>query len=456
MSNLFLNIIGCVLALALTAVTILFGRVVYRHYSNPATVYSVIWGVGLVLVTTRFSDAFFPIDNLSYLIFIMAFLAFSLGVIVAAPLHERYLPVNGAWGTKRGYLALVKIYHPVALFALLGSFGFLIMTLNFFGLEQWLYKGYVVHELLLTGDKSETFPGGVWVFRLVQYAIHPAIYIGACLSGMLILAGNRVKLQCFMPLLAAVLFDAAMVGRFRAYSVLLILMAAYVLRAEFVSGAYEYLKHGVKRLRHLSRPLLAIALLVVVLYFVLAEVRTYDKNIYSIYGLNVPGLLFEPIKYQFGGLYLFSVAKEAYGELTGGWETFYPLFRLLSYVGLSSGEHVNILSDPSAIGPESIMNGFHTYLFAPYRDYGFAGILVIPFMLGLLSGYIYQRVMIGKAYYWVPALLAIYGLVIMPSTVTWPFSDLSRSIAVLVPLIIGLFFELLRAASRTEAEKAAP
>ena len=50
--------------------------------------------------------------------------------------------------------------------------------------------------------------------------------------------------------------------------------------------------------------------------------------------------------------------------------------------------------DDIQIGPSTHMNAFNTMFYIPYLDFGFLGVLIIPFLIGLLYGGIYRRTLI--------------------------------------------------------------
>lgn len=66
-------------------------------------------------------------------------------------------------------------------------------------------------------------------------------------------------------------------------------------------------------------------------------------------------------------------------------------------------------ADDIRVGPDSYMNAFNTMFYIPYLDFGFLGVLFIPFLVGLLYGDIYRKTKYSPT----PQNRAIYSILLI-------------------------------------------
>ena len=90
---------------------------------------------------------------------------------------------------------------------------------------------------------------------------------------------------------------------------------------------------------------------------------------------------------------------------TGGYRTFYPLFRLLDVAGVLD-------SPPPPVQLSRDMFNVFTFMKDPYLDYGTLGPIVVSFAIGLLVTYIYRKARTGSPYWIVYYSLMLYPLAI--------------------------------------------
>ena len=137
------------------------------------------------------------------------------------------------------------------------------------------------------------------------------------------------------------------------------------------------------------------------------------------------------LNYFIGPIVAFDRYMLGFNSHTLGWNTFYPITKLLSILGYqfhTIGPYV----PPGKVNVFTMMGG-------PYLDYGPVGLVIVPFLLGLMYAFIYRRVKKGNYYY-----IIFYSLFIFPLAMSffayqyalssWPYYI---GILVIIKILVG-------------------
>ncbi len=204
----------------------------------------------------------------------------------------------------------------------------------------------------------------------------------SCLAGRYCGRLGRIKFLALLPLSIVLLDEVAAAARAKLLTAGLLFLSAY-----FVSKTPSARKATGAVRRYL--PLIAV---VIVLIFGVEFVRGFREGAASYYGMSkkfeeypfIPPSIYI---YASGHPGVFSAYLKAEAEHPfPGSITFAPLFRLLSRFGLA---------DPAPLYqkfyniPMSINTG--TYLREIHAEFGVAGILVVPYLLGMMCTVIWNR-----------------------------------------------------------------
>ncbi len=401
----------------------------YQTLLSPVFIYSILWGVALTLVITDFTSNLFRPDTFVLSLIELSMLFYILGNLLV-PTHQNF---KLRYTAKR-FKSLLNIYKFIAPLTILLCGLFLASVIDKYGLDIYFGKGYEIHGDMLSEGREENYPFGMMGYRIVQFMVHPLVYLCAAMGGALIVNSNKLRLIYFLPIISAILYDLAVVGRFRTYITLITFVFAFLLKRKYSRYSGQRLK---KPAYNGKSVLLVFFLLGAVLYGGMAMVRTYYVGkIFNIWGYQVPSVVFQPILYQFGGIYAFSHSYESYEGVRYGMEILYPFIgKPLKYIGFEVLPFEYILEDLTQIGRDEYIVAFYTYLFVAYRDFGIIGLIVYPFFLGLISGKVFFKAWVYGDPLWSVNLLFMLAVVIFPSTIVWAFSDFGK--------VVGLFYIIL-------------
>jgi len=433
----FLLVVG---TLSITGVFILLSKIKFRSLLNPVAIYCFIWGIALVFHITRGSKDFYPLSFSALTMFIVAMGMYAIGGLLAPKIRLSKVLNQMTDQIQLKSSTLWTFYLIVAWVCLIGSMYFLYTVINYFGLSTYLTQGYLVHNILFTEEKAASFPGGIWNYRFIQYVLQPIIYLSAAMAGMFIISERKRRKIFYLPLLSTLLFDLAFVGRFRVYTVGLIYFFAVLFRKKY--NYRRYIQTHLKSRKGIFFLVIILIFLTLLSYTGITIIRTYYKDLnFDIYGLSIPEPIFYILTFQVGGLVYFSECYKDLSSFSYGYELFYPIFgKLLNFLNITDIQYEYILNQDYQIGPSLTHRATATYLFVAYKDFGWLGIFVYPFILGWVGGYIYSKHLKSPNILWKAMLLLYYALILVSSTVVWGLSDFGRAIAFIMMLAVTLLF----------------
>jgi oligosaccharide repeat unit polymerase len=444
------TILAAPLVVSFSVLGILLSKAKYHSLLSPPAIYCIIWGSALLLATTNaFGEGYFhPLPDSVFIMFSTAMVMFVLGGLCVPHNTSLYFRRQRPPDACRSCRGLWFFALCLSVIGFVGSFVFLFSVVKSFGMESYLVYGSLVREALLKGEKAIDFPGGIWNYRFAYYFLQAAVFLSAALGAMFVMISKKQKLFFYIPIASAILFDLAILGRMRIYTVTVIYAFAFLFRTK--AYVTPTVKEKKKIRRHAVLFILLLCFLGVLGCLSVSVFRNIDVDTHQrLYGFPVPGALLHPLRYQIGGLYLFSVAHSAYGSWTYGYEVYYHFFgKTMNLVGLSVPHFPFILGDNHYVGEDHTMRAFHTYLFAAYRDFGLLGPFVYPFILGWLGGFLYRKAFAHSNVLWKANLVLFYALILVPSTVIWGLGEFGRASAFFLMLGSTIVIDFLKGLTR--------
>ncbi len=385
---------------------IIFGRICFQRWFNHLSLYSLIWGTGLALFELRLMN-YHPITVEAWLIFGYAWIAFAIGS-VALPLVRKAIGVNmeaapqvfispqASQTEKRVLTVAIFFLTLVAFLAVLQHWSVL---LNKFGsITSVLVSGNLIYRM----RTSEQLPG--MVPYLDSFGLAASFFAGVYSART-----GKIRLLALLPLLIVILEDVAQVGRAKILNAGILFFSGYFLAR--VAYPKELKTAGVGKGRRLLNLVIVVALLLSAAEFIRSFRRTYE----GLYGVSRQLSKLEGAAFITPSIYMYMSSHpgvfSAYWKAGGehpfpGSNTFAPVFRILAKFGI--GEDV---PDYQKFYTIPIATNTATYLRELHADFGYAGILVAPFLLGLLSTYLWLRIKTHNRFVTVAVLAHVYVIV---------------------------------------------
>jgi oligosaccharide repeat unit polymerase len=269
------------------------------------------------------------------------------------------------------------ILSIVAMLAVVQHWSVLIK--KFGSIAGVLVSGNLIYRLTVAGK----LPGQIPYFDCFGLA-------AACLAGIYSARAGKIKLLTLLPLAIIILADIGQGGRAKIVIAGILFLSAYFLARLTPARVktFQAISNG--------RQLLTLGLVLVILFAAAEFVRSYRGAFEGFYGTSKELSKFERSVFITPSMYLYLSSHpgvfSAYWKAGGehpfpGSYTFAPLFRILSRFGIADyiphfQKHYNI----------PITTNTGTYLRELHADFGIAGILVIPYLLGFFCTILWLKI----------------------------------------------------------------
>ncbi|MDZ7274362.1 MAG: oligosaccharide repeat unit polymerase [candidate division KSB1 bacterium] len=366
----------------------LVGRLCFRRWFNHITLYSIIWGMGLAL----YEIGLIRYPRLAIAVWLMvltAWVAFLIGSVLPA-LANRAVAVGqtgdcsprswSAHNQETRLLAIaILILTVLALFAVINHW---VVLINRFGsITNVLLNGYQVYRLRTTGHAAS--------IGVIPYVDSFAL-AACCLGGIYAARKGRMTLLALLPLLTLVMEDIAQAGRAKMLIGSLLFFSAFFLtKRRMPAGG------AAPAARARFRSVILLVFLGIILVGAFEFVRFYRGANEVFYGMSRQLGEFTGTGFITPSVYLYLSSHvgvfNAYWNAGGesffpGANTFAPLFRVLAKFELADAvpffqKFYNV--------PVSTNTG--TYLRELHADFGLAGVLLAPFLIGWLCTFFMTR-----------------------------------------------------------------
>lgn len=368
-----------ILALALGSLALaVTGRKTFGTWFNHVTHYSVIWGISLILFELRFID-YYRLEDETWMYIVLAWVSFTVGALIV-PLAgyptrragERPAgdpPVDPGYDDRRVRNAVIAM-SAVAGAAVVQHW--MILIERFGSVFNVVVLGNLVYSLRV----QEGFKFGVPYLDSLALA-------ASFFAGLLISIRQRFSLISVLPFLIVVAEAVGMMGRMKILMSVILFFAGYFLNSRTAPTAR--LAGATSIVRRWTTVGVAVLLFVASVELV----RSSRGSIESIPGASGTlrslrgGAFITPSLYLYltvdHGVFNQYLKKDEERTPPGG-NILAPAYKVLAAAGLDVRvpEYQKFYSTPASANTGSYLREVHA-------DFGPAGILVVPFILGLLS-----------------------------------------------------------------------
>ncbi len=397
---------------------------IFKSVVAPIGLYAFIWsGVFTTAILFEYDYRFSP--NMYYA-FTLSWACFTFGCLFFKLIY--YFRTRGKYKTVRveiidsSRLREVMVY--LSLSGLLFSVIYIYEMFNLLSLiELQNIRGYIYAESADVGSRVITRH---WYIYNVGLAV---ICLGAIIGSIYIARSkdqkNYYKVCSITPIISVFLFSIAEMSRGRIMDVMTIYILV-ILLVQYKGSIINFIKDKYQ-----------------FIFILLSTLLYISSLITAARGVDLKEGMVSNLFANVGNYVLVSVV--AFNEsLTGNTHMglraiIYPLFYLLEKVGLIS---VGGYPDPTKL-TSLIAYPTPTYLFWLFNGYGFISIMAVPFIVGLISSYLFSRFRIygGIKYlmfYVISCILIIF------SVMTWRLFDLWYCILIISVIPISNYIVIRR------------
>lgn len=414
------------LSIIVTVASIYLSKVIFRRLFNPLSFYALIWGT----MVFAYGFRLMPLVNITteaWFAIVLSYVSFILGILVIYT--ARGVFNKNTIQVSKDETGLFILYNDgkllktiIWIFAILGLFA---------ALQHWyvLFKNY--------GSLTEIFVHSLRVYRErvdgVETGDIPYLwllsYIAIFLSGIYTAYKGKIDIAAVLAILGIILKEMA---RFTRNGILLGMLEFVI---AFILFRYLMSAHGIKKNKN-NRKLVISGILILMLFiasasFVKVSRNTFDdyKGVSSSLSQYKGGAFISPSIYFYltSQIAVFSRYLEVGNEkLLFAQNTLFPVYSFLSKAGVVERPRDNSVG---YFVPTWSNTG--TYLRDLHADYGFVGILLGPFLLGLLVAYYWFKVFCESdliSFVILSFLIMIIGMsffAILIRSITWWFSLVS-------------------------------
>jgi len=362
--------------------SIFFSKLLLKQWFNHLSIYTVIWMTMIILFELKLM-AYFDLRVETWVIIIFAFVALWLGSLTVILAKETQINESDKishfdFKSMLFFADNGKTLKKVILiFTLIGSlstfYQWWVLIKEFGSITAVLIQAAIIYQMRVQGEISTGIP---YLFALVHIAL--------VLSGIYSAYRGKFNIIILFPFIILILKSVADVARAGMLLGLLEYFIPFFICKQFFDSVYS-----VERNRNRKKVVISIIFLIALILTGAAIVKTFrapmEKFTASSSSLRKleSGLIISPTLYLYtsshiGILNSYLIKQDEnnhFGEVT-----FFPFYRFISKLG--------VIKEPSYYQRGYFIpmwTNTGTYLRDLHSDFGYAGVIIIPFLIGLLS-----------------------------------------------------------------------
>ncbi len=391
----------------------LAGRWMFGRWYNHVTMYATIWSFTLALFEIRLLP-YYPLEAETWIIIISGWFAFFLGsltIVVARNSLKEVVTreVEQSELIEESRKDILERNIEIALWIIIivsiipAIQQWMILIAKFGSITNAIVLGNIVYSLRVRDTSLQGIP------YLGSFAL-----TGTLLSGIYTAMKGKLKLIAVLPLLILIVISIAGMGR----SQLVIAMAL------FMSGYFFYKTKSIAAIGIKKRRLRNAVAFVVVIALTIGGAEIVRSNRGTIE--NIPGatkslqtlrkgMIITPSIYLYTSIHfgvLNQYLKHEVEHPIIGANTFAPIWRIVAKTGL-----VEPIPEYQQAYRTPVGSNTATYLRELHADFGYWGILLFPYILGILCSVYWFRTMKSKRLLDIAILAHLYVIVAFSNVV---------------------------------------
>lgn len=396
----FLTIVICLSSIFLS-------KILFQKWFNHLMIYVSSWSLFIILYELKLIK-YTSVSDFTYTIVFVAFISFFLGILTVfsarASLNKDVRLFDVFRFVKIDYFPektkLIKVIILTSfLLGLIAAVDYWTVLINKFGsIPAVFLKVNVIYSMRVSGELTGNIP----------YLITVA-YVGVFFSAIYTVYLNRLSFYSVMPLISIILHDAASAGRTGIFIGLLIFICTFFLYSHLLSSSSTY--KIVKK-----TPLIISFVFLFAIAFtsmaLIKSMRTGGEQFQAAsrsLNANSSSAIISPSVYLYFSSNVAVLSKYFEKEAEHpkfGENTLLPIY--------------NVLAKFNAVEkPKFYMKGYQipmwtnsaTYLRELHADFGFLGIILYPYLLGLLTTFFWFRFFTKNRLYDLVILIHLFLLV---------------------------------------------
>jgi len=361
---------------------VLLGRLVFHKWFNHVSLYTLIWAGTLILFELRLIN-YYPLELETWIVIVTSWLIFltgSMTVVVSRSMTKKNIAfveekINPA-DKEKNIKKLNRVLWLLNSIALAAGLYNLYIVSNIFGS---LSNAFVFGNLLYSYRVSEGLPGSI------PY-ISSLVFTAALLAGSYTVQRQRITFVSILPFIIIIIIDFAYMGRADIVVVTLLFASGYFLtrKEKSTESKKPYLRN------------LGMFIIIIVIVLAGAEfIRSTRQAKETFTGSTTTLKKLSESRVFTPSIYLYLTAN--YGVLNRyllrggenspmGGHTFLTLYRILEKLGVEV--HAETYQSWYKT-PLRLNTG--TYLRELHGDFGIAGLLLGPYLIGILSSVFWYK-----------------------------------------------------------------
>lgn len=359
--------------------TIALSRLIFGKWFNHISLYTFVWTGMMALYETKMLN-YFPLSSFTYLVVVVSFLSFTIGslTIIAAQKNSINPPkeLNLKFFLDDGK-ALKQILLIIGLISLLFSiYNWYVLLLKYKSIAGVLLSANEIYKNRVEGVS----------FDVPYYGF--TIYVGIFLSGIYTAYKGRLDIYSIIPLLSAILKGLSSFGRIGMLIMLLEFISTFMLFRHYL---INFKVNKINRMK-VGIPVLIFLILIIGAASVIKSFRgTFERYKGASPELRslADNTFFSPSLYLYLSSHVGVLNQYFFHEddnMKFGQITFSPFYNFSSKFGVVEPVPPDLKGYFIPMWTNS-----STYLRNIHSDFGDFGLIVIPYLLGLLTSFFWIR-----------------------------------------------------------------
>jgi len=374
------------LTFAVGTALLLLGKYLFRKWFNHLNIFVFSWTFYICLYELKLMR-YIDLSNEVWFVMIFSSMCYLLGIITIFAARSSQNKINDMslkpltldffWDDGKTIRNLILICSTIGLIA--AVFHWKVLIDKFGSIPAVIVQANIIYKLRVEGEITETIP-----------YIYTLSYVGIFFSGIYTAYKNKITLTALFPLLTVILKDMASVGRAGIFLGFLEFIVTLFLFRYFLAS------RQVKLASNKANIIIALLIFTTLAVTSVSLVRSFRGSIESYKGASASlnklkgGAIISPSMYLYFSSNIGVLSKyfqEGGEKVSFGENSFRPVYNFLSKFGVVEKTRDYPIGYYIPMWVNSA-----TYLRELHADFGFYGVFLVPYLLGLFATFYWFRV----------------------------------------------------------------
>ena len=380
-----------IIFLLLALISLFVSQKLFGTIFSPIGIFGFIWNIYLLFFEVRLVN-YYPLEFTTYVALIGSYFAFTAGVIISVIFvkDQAHLKEFNRVSFQSKSIKSFDFHKAKNVLVFINIVAFIGLILIIFKLQKIVLLSNI-YDMNLVRNSMHGLSSSERVMSGFLGYLTSLLPLNAVFCGIFVTYIPKVRFQIFLCFIIGLLISLISGNRAMLIMITFLFISSYIITKTLTKGI---------KFKRILLPILPSILILCFVFVFIGKIRFAPENVFlkMFARYDIPWAILHPYSYITAGVGAFNILLESLPNFSIPFlHSLAPIIRLLAKIEPElfryDYETIVYYTVNNVFVPTPLRTNVYTYLGAIFSDFGWAGMFIAPFLIGIISGLVFIRLL---------------------------------------------------------------